>query len=133
MLYLDWMGLILFSLSFILFYFIWIVLYVHHQTIESVIHTVHYSYLLHPYPLITNFFLQSIYSFYSSIYLSFCLFIFLFFSYSFLTRFLLISSFVFSFQAFPEADLRITLAGHSGMEIENIRELVAATEKFKLQ
>ena len=39
----------------------------------------------------------------------------------------------FNFQAFPEADLKITLAGHSGMEVENIRELVAATEKFKLQ
>jgi hypothetical protein len=35
------------------------------------------------------------------------------------------------FKAFPEADLKITLAGHSGMEKENIRELVIATEKFK--
>jgi hypothetical protein len=34
-------------------------------------------------------------------------------------------------KAFPEADLKITLAGHSGMEKENIRELVTATEKFK--
>lgn len=31
----------------------------------------------------------------------------------------------------PEADLRYTLAGHSGFEKENIRELVAATDRFK--
>ena len=37
----------------------------------------------------------------------------------------------FFFKAFPEAEMKITLAGHSGMEKENIRELVAATEKFK--
>ena len=35
------------------------------------------------------------------------------------------------FQAFPEADLRITLAGHSGLEIENIKQLVIATESYK--
>jgi proline iminopeptidase len=33
--------------------------------------------------------------------------------------------------AFPEADLRYTLAGHSGFEKENIRELVAAADKFR--
>ena len=46
---------------------------------------------------------------------------------------LIILRYVFIRQAFPEADLKITLAGHSGMEKENIRELVAATEKFKLK
>jgi proline iminopeptidase len=34
-------------------------------------------------------------------------------------------------QAFPEAELIITMAGHSGMEKENINNLVASTEKFK--
>eukprot|EP00596_Hydrurales_sp_CCMP1899_P010618 CAMPEP_0119036206 /NCGR_PEP_ID=MMETSP1177-20130426/3739_1 /TAXON_ID=2985 /ORGANISM="Ochromonas sp, Strain CCMP1899" /LENGTH=317 /DNA_ID=CAMNT_0006995663 /DNA_START=309 /DNA_END=1262 /DNA_ORIENTATION=+ len=34
-------------------------------------------------------------------------------------------------QAFPESKLIITLAGHSGLEIENIQELVSATEMFK--
>lgn len=33
--------------------------------------------------------------------------------------------------ALPEAELRYTLAGHSGLEPENIRELVAATDRFK--
>ena len=32
--------------------------------------------------------------------------------------------------ALPEAELRYTLAGHSGFEPENIRALVAATDKF---
>ena len=31
---------------------------------------------------------------------------------------------------FPEAELVMTMAGHSGFEIENIKELVAATVKF---
>ena len=31
----------------------------------------------------------------------------------------------------PGADLRYTLAGHSGFEKENIRELVAALDRFK--
>jgi len=34
-------------------------------------------------------------------------------------------------QAFPEAELTVTLAGHSGFEKENIAELVKATERFK--
>jgi proline iminopeptidase len=33
--------------------------------------------------------------------------------------------------ALPSTDLRYTLAGHSGFEKENIRELVAATDMFK--
>lgn len=33
--------------------------------------------------------------------------------------------------ALPDAELRYTLAGHSGLEPENIRELVAATDRFK--
>jgi hypothetical protein len=56
----------------------------------------------------------------------------LFFIYILLT-FPLFSACIFLLysKAFPEAELKITLAGHSGMEKENIRELVAATEKFK--
>ena len=34
-------------------------------------------------------------------------------------------------KAFPAAELVYTLSGHSGYEPENIRELVAATERFK--
>lgn len=34
-------------------------------------------------------------------------------------------------QAFPEAKLVVTLAGHSGFEVENIKELVAACELYK--
>ena len=34
-------------------------------------------------------------------------------------------------QAFPEAQLIITLAGHSGFERENIAQLVKATDKYK--
>ena len=34
-------------------------------------------------------------------------------------------------QVFPEADLRVTLSGHSGFEALNIKELVDATNKFK--
>jgi len=32
---------------------------------------------------------------------------------------------------FPESELIFTLAGHSGYEFENIKQLVAACEKFK--
>jgi hypothetical protein len=34
-------------------------------------------------------------------------------------------------KAFPEVHLVYTLAGHSGFEKENIKELVTALEKFK--
>ena len=34
-------------------------------------------------------------------------------------------------KAFPAAELVYTLSGHSGYEPDNIRELVAATERFK--
>ena len=34
-------------------------------------------------------------------------------------------------QSFPEADLQVTLTGHSGFEKEIIEKLVAATDKFK--
>ncbi len=34
-------------------------------------------------------------------------------------------------QAFPEADLHITIAGHSGYEVENIKELVGFCDRFK--